>query len=92
MKVIFHEKFYEVYTNDPAAAEGRMEAMVRSLKGEFEFVEPEPALERDLERVHGGPISKRLRGIRCFTTSLSWLLEEPFWQAIWLTMANPPLA
>jgi acetoin utilization deacetylase AcuC-like enzyme len=53
MKVIFQERFYEVYTSDPASAPGRMEAIVRELKGEFDFIEPEPALERDLERVHG---------------------------------------
>ncbi len=53
MKVIFHPKFYEMYTSDPAAASGRMEPMVRALEKEFEFIEPAPALERDLERVHG---------------------------------------
>jgi acetoin utilization deacetylase AcuC-like enzyme len=53
MKVIFHPRFYEVYTHDPAADPGRMEAIVKALKGEFEFIEPEPASERDLERVHG---------------------------------------
>ena len=53
MKVIFHKRFYEVYTSDPAAAPGRMEPMVKALEKEFEFVEPEPASERDLERVHG---------------------------------------
>jgi acetoin utilization deacetylase AcuC-like enzyme len=53
MKVIFHRRFYEVYTSDPAAASGRMEAMVKALEGKFEFVEPEPASEKDLERVHG---------------------------------------
>jgi acetoin utilization deacetylase AcuC-like enzyme len=53
MKVIFHKRFCEVYTHDPAAAAGRMEAIVNALKGKFEFVEPEPASERDLERVHG---------------------------------------
>lgn len=53
MKVIFHQRFYEVYTHDPAAAAGRMEAIVNVLKGKFEFVEPGPASERDLERVHG---------------------------------------
>ena len=52
MKVIFHPRFYEVYTSDPAAASGRMEPMVRALEKEFEFVEPGPALERDLERVN----------------------------------------
>ncbi len=53
MKVIFHSRFYEVYTSDPAAASGRMEPMVWALEKEFEFVEPGPALERDIERVHG---------------------------------------
>lgn len=53
MKVIFHPRFYEVYTSDPAAAPGRIEAIVKALEMEFEFIEPEPATERDLERVHG---------------------------------------
>ncbi|OGP96520.1 MAG: acetylpolyamine aminohydrolase [Deltaproteobacteria bacterium RBG_16_47_11] len=53
MKVIFHPRFYEHYTQDPAAAPGRMEPMVMALEKEFEFLEPEPASERDLERVHG---------------------------------------
>ena len=53
MKVIFHPRFYEVYTSDPAAAPGRMEPMVKTLEKEFELIEPAPASERDLERVHG---------------------------------------
>ena len=53
MKVIFHKRFYEVYTHDPAAVSGRMEAIVKALEGKSEFVEPEPASEKDLERVHG---------------------------------------
>lgn len=53
MKVIFHHRFYDVYTADPAAARGRMEAMVQALEGTYDFIEPEPASERDLERVHG---------------------------------------
>ena len=53
MKVIFHKRFYEVYAHDPAAAPGRMEPIVKALEGKFQRVEPEPASERDLERVHG---------------------------------------
>ncbi|NWG02880.1 MAG: histone deacetylase family protein [Syntrophaceae bacterium] len=53
MKVIFHPRFYEVYTSDPAAAAGRMEPMVKALEKEFEFRLPEPASVKDLERVHG---------------------------------------
>ena len=53
MKVIFHQRFYEVYTSDPAAAPGRMEPMVKALEKGYEFIEPGPASERDLGRVHG---------------------------------------
>lgn len=53
MKVIFHPRFYEVYTSDPAASKGRMEAITRELKGEFEFIEPKQASEKDIELVHG---------------------------------------
>lgn len=53
MKVVFHPRFYEVYTSDPAASKGRIESIVRELKGEFEFIEPSPASEKDLEIVHG---------------------------------------
>ncbi|MEW6377572.1 MAG: histone deacetylase family protein, partial [Thermodesulfobacteriota bacterium] len=62
MKVIFHSRFYEVYTHDPAAAPGRMEAIVKALEKEFEFVEPEPASERDLERVHGRQHIQSVKG------------------------------
>jgi acetoin utilization deacetylase AcuC-like enzyme len=53
VKVIFHPRFYESYTPDPAAAPARMEPMVKALDKEFKFIEPGPATERDLERVHG---------------------------------------
>jgi acetoin utilization deacetylase AcuC-like enzyme len=53
MKVIFHPRFYEVYTSDPASAPGRMESITKELEGKFEFIEPEPSPERDIERVHG---------------------------------------
>lgn len=53
MKIIFHERFYEIYASDPAAAKGRMEAMVKAIEKEFELIEPQPASERDLEKVHG---------------------------------------
>lgn len=62
MKVIFHHRFYEHYTHDPAAAPGRMEPMVKALEKEYEFVEPEPASERDLERVHGRQHIQSVKG------------------------------
>lgn len=52
MKVVFHERFHEEYTADPAARQGRMESIVQALEGLYDFVEPEPASEEDLERVH----------------------------------------
>jgi len=52
MKVIYHKKFTEVYAHDPAAEPGRMEAICRVLEGAFEFVEPNSALDKDLELCH----------------------------------------
>jgi len=52
MKVIFHERFYEEYASDPAAAEGRMEAIVEVLGQDFPFLPPQPASEKDLALVH----------------------------------------
>jgi len=52
MKVIFHERFYEEYAADPAAAEGRMEAIVKALGKDFEFLAPLPASDKDLALVH----------------------------------------
>jgi hypothetical protein len=64
MKVIFHPRFYEVYTSDPAATAGRMESIVKELDGKFEFIEPGPASERDLERVHGRSHIQQVKGDR----------------------------
>jgi acetoin utilization deacetylase AcuC-like enzyme len=53
MKIIFHEKFYDHYTHDPAAASGRLEPIVKELKAHnYEFVTPEPAMEEDILRAH----------------------------------------
>mgnify|MGYP005838963205 CR=1 FL=1 len=52
MKVIFHDMFKHVYDYDPAAAPGRMEAIVDELQGLYEFIEPQPAEEKDLLLVH----------------------------------------
>jgi len=54
MKVILHKRFYEAYTGDPAAAPGRIEAIVQELRGTFDFIEP--ALPR--EGPGKGPRSK----------------------------------
>ena len=53
VKVYFDDAFYEVYTADPAAAAGRMEAIVAALEGHHTFEAITPAGEIDLLRVHG---------------------------------------
>lgn len=52
MKIIFHERYYPVYTTDPAAAAGRMEAIIKVLGKDFQFVTPPPAAGGDLALVH----------------------------------------
>lgn len=53
MKIIFHDKFYEYYTHDPAASPGRFEPIVKELKAHnYEFILPEPATETDILRAH----------------------------------------
>jgi acetoin utilization deacetylase AcuC-like enzyme len=51
MKVVYHERFTQVYENDPAAATGRMEAIIQKLKG-FDIVAPEPAGIDDIRLCH----------------------------------------
>lgn len=43
MKVVFHQDFYEVYTADPAAGEGRMQAIMEVIGPRAELIEPKPA-------------------------------------------------
>jgi acetoin utilization deacetylase AcuC-like enzyme len=64
MKIIFHERFYEEYASDPAAAEGRMEAIVKALGKDFEFLPPLPAEEKDLALVHTLSQIERLKRSR----------------------------
>jgi acetoin utilization deacetylase AcuC-like enzyme len=52
LKIVYHELYKEVYTSDPAADPGRIESILRTLEGKYRFVQPEPAAESDLRRVH----------------------------------------
>ena len=52
MKVVFHDNFYQVYTSDPAAEQGRMEAVVEVIGPHVEFITAQEASERDIEAVH----------------------------------------
>jgi len=52
MKVVFHDDFYAVYTSDPAAAPGRMEAVVAEIGSLAEFVDAHPASAAQLALAH----------------------------------------
>jgi acetoin utilization deacetylase AcuC-like enzyme len=52
MKVVFHEDFFQVYASDPAAAHGRMEAVVEVVTPVADFVTAEPASEADIAHIH----------------------------------------
>ncbi len=52
MKVVFHDDFKRSYTLDPAAAAGRMEAILDVIKDRVDFVTAVPADEEDIAAVH----------------------------------------
>ncbi len=52
MKVIYHDDFCQCYTTDPAAASGRMEAVVEAISGRVDFLKAVPAEESDISAVH----------------------------------------
>jgi len=52
LKVVFHDDFKRSYTLDPAAAAGRMEAILDVIKDRVEFVTAVPADEEDIAAVH----------------------------------------
>jgi acetoin utilization deacetylase AcuC-like enzyme len=62
MKVIFHEAFYDVYASDPAAAAGRMEAVVRVIESHVDFLKAEPASEDAISAVHTRYHIDRVKG------------------------------
>jgi acetoin utilization deacetylase AcuC-like enzyme len=52
MKVVTHKDFQGVYTNEPAAAPGRIEAILKVIGPEVTLVEADPAGWDDIEAVH----------------------------------------
>ncbi len=52
MKVVTHEDFHQSYTHDPAAAPGRIKAVLDVIRDEAEFVEAVPADRSSIEAVH----------------------------------------
>jgi acetoin utilization deacetylase AcuC-like enzyme len=63
MKVVFHDDFYDVYTDDPAAAAGRMEAIISVIEPCVEFVQARPATEDEIAAVHTPEHIERIRRI-----------------------------
>lgn len=60
MKVVFHERFREVYDNDPAAAPGRLDGIVDELARHYQFVEPSPAAVEDILLCHTPAFVRRI--------------------------------
>jgi acetoin utilization deacetylase AcuC-like enzyme len=52
MKVVFHEAFRSSYCSDPAAADGRMDAVLKIIKDHVELVEASPADYADIAACH----------------------------------------
>ncbi len=52
MKVFFREEFYTVYTSDPAAEAGRMEAIIERIRPHVTFCSFSAATDVDLAAVH----------------------------------------
>jgi len=50
--VVYHTRYAEVYSSDPASAPGRIESILDELKASYEFVEPEQASAQELMLVH----------------------------------------
>ena len=50
-QIIFHEKYYSNYAFDPAAEDGRMEAIIKELP-DFTIISPTPATDEDILLIH----------------------------------------
>jgi acetoin utilization deacetylase AcuC-like enzyme len=61
MKVVFHDDFYKVYSADPAAEAGRMEAVITVIGPHVEIVEAVPAAEAQIAAVHTPDHIERIR-------------------------------
>ncbi|RLF07961.1 MAG: histone deacetylase family protein [Thermoprotei archaeon] len=63
VKVVFDERFYSVYSSDPAAAPGRLECIVNELRGEFEFTSCSPASESDVLLAHSSGHLEKVKSL-----------------------------
>lgn len=63
VKVVFNDRFYTVYSSDPAAAPGRLECIVNEIKDFFEFVSCSPASESDVLLAHSLSHLERVKSL-----------------------------
>jgi acetoin utilization deacetylase AcuC-like enzyme len=61
MKVIFHEDFYKVYTSDPAADDGRIEAVMEVISAKVDLIIAQKAPIEDIEAVHTATHIERVK-------------------------------
>jgi acetoin utilization deacetylase AcuC-like enzyme len=61
MKVAFHEDFQKIYTSDPAAEGGRMEAVMEVIGKRVELITANPAADADIEAVHSDAHIERVK-------------------------------
>ncbi len=61
MNVIYSHSFYPVYTSDPAAAAGRIEAVMNALPRNTQLIEAEPATAAQLSLAHTPGHIERVR-------------------------------
>lgn len=61
MRVYFHEAFYRVYSRDPAAAAGRMEAVIAAIEKDVTVIPPRAATAPEIETAHHFGHIERIR-------------------------------
>ena len=52
MKIVYHPRYQEVYSSDPAAKAGRIESILSEVSPHFKLVTPEPASIDDIKLIH----------------------------------------
>lgn len=65
VKIVFHERYYNSrYAMDPAAAEGRLDGIMKIIKGKpelYEIITTDPAGEADILRAHSQDHYERIK-------------------------------
>jgi acetoin utilization deacetylase AcuC-like enzyme len=90
MKVIFHDDFYRVYASEPAAARGRMEAVIECLGNKYPMIQAEMAEPEDIEEVHSSGHIEYIRNIGLY--DISALAAGGAVQAAMIGMNEPAFA